>query len=428
MSAVLMIRHLPANLSFQDKEQLLKHYGAQKVWECRKKRNYIFASFFNKETAESVLRRLHQLEIAHRRLVVEFSSEKEPIKDCSKNVEESLCTLKIKEFQKLLNAWNPSIDFYQPPPVHIKYKYPSLDPKIAVNLIFSMFKHKPLYIQLLHLMNKMGLEVPFSDNSEAIQFFKDTFQELFSDKIVTSERRSESESEIESCDETEKSKQSLPSLKKRQHTLPVMRKRAAAILSTAILPKVKKSQLNQEDVFDVVTPVTETKKISLIVNHDILTRPIEEPEVIGELGKFQKEETPLVELKETPVEEQPSMTRKELLKNRISHCEMKILPIYKNYHPGQPSMRLYIKNLAKTVTEQDVKRIYKGYIETLSEEEQNGFDVRVMQEGRMKGQAFITFPSIELAKTALNETNGFLLKERPMVVQFARVANKNTID
>ena len=50
------------------------------------------------------------------------------------------------------------------------------------------------------------------------------------------------------------------------------------------------------------------------------------------------------------------------------------------------------------------------------------FDVRLMQEGRMKGQAFVTLPSVENAQQALKETNGYILKDKPMIVQFARSA------
>lgn len=45
-----------------------------------------------------------------------------------------------------------------------------------------------------------------------------------------------------------------------------------------------------------------------------------------------------------------------------------------------------------------------------------------MQEGRMKGQAFITLQNVEQAQLALNETNGFILKDKPMVVQFAKIS------
>ena len=37
-------------------------------------------------------------------------------------------------------------------------------------------------------------------------------------------------------------------------------------------------------------------------------------------------------------------------------------------------------------------------------------------EGRMKGQAFVTFPSIDLAREALTTVNGFIFKEKPIVV------------
>ena len=40
----------------------------------------------------------------------------------------------------------------------------------------------------------------------------------------------------------------------------------------------------------------------------------------------------------------------------------------------------------------------------------------------MKGQAFVTLQNIEQAKLALDETNGYILREKPMVVQFAKVA------
>lgn len=43
----------------------------------------------------------------------------------------------------------------------------------------------------------------------------------------------------------------------------------------------------------------------------------------------------------------------------------------------------------------------------------------------MKGQAFITLPSVGQAETAVAETNGLMLKGKPLVVQFARSATVN---
>ena len=48
-----------------------------------------------------------------------------------------------------------------------------------------------------------------------------------------------------------------------------------------------------------------------------------------------------------------------------------------------------------------------------------------MTEGRMKGQAFITLPNVARATEAINETNGFMLNGKPIVVQFARSAPTN---
>lgn len=429
MSNVLMIRHLPATLSFQEKEQLLKHFGAEKVWETLRKRHYVFASFGTVEKARNSLMRLHQLEIAHRRLVVEYSVEKEPLTQKIDLEQSSATTKHVQEFLKRLNAWNPSVDFYQPPPVHLKYKYPEINPSIAINLIYTMFTYKPFYIQSLHLLNKMCLDIPFEENEKAANFFKETFKSYFPEQIpLIPQPQSEPESEM-SSDETEQkivTNQPIAFKRKRKLVAPV--KSAAAVLSTATLPKVKKVPVNHEEVFEPIIPMQEPKKISLLVSQDALQKPLEEPKDIGELGKFEKEPEP-EKIEETPSEpEQPTISKMELMKNRISYNDMKVLPVFKNYHPGQPSMRLYIKNLSKTANEQDVHRIYRRYIEHFSEEEQNGFDVRVMQEGRMKGQAFVTFPSVAIAETALRETNGYLLKERPMVVQFARVANKKTVD
>lgn len=44
------------------------------------------------------------------------------------------------------------------------------------------------------------------------------------------------------------------------------------------------------------------------------------------------------------------------------------------------------------------------------------FDIRLMKEGRMKGQAFIGLPNEKAAAKALKEANGYVLFGKPMVV------------
>lgn len=419
-----MIRHLPTGLSLGDKEQLLKHFGAESVWESSKKSNYVFASFGTMERAKHSLLRLHQLELAGRRLVVEYSTEKVPVTTVNKQKLDSAATLMIKRFLCSLNAWNPSVDFYQPPSPHLKYQYPDINPEVIINIVHMLLKHKPFYIQVLHLMNKMSLDTPFNSNIIAINTFKEIFREYLFD--MANSYKNDSESEL-SSDEIMATDQHpvIPVMVRRKHKLPKPSRKIPATLPPEA--KMKRIPINQEEVFDI-TAVQEPKKICVMVSQDSLQKPVEEPEVIGEIGKYDKEEKPQNIEESISEPEQPIITRKELLKNRLSHYDMKILPVFKNYHPGQPSLRLYIKNLAKNVTSEDVERIYRLYVVDLTEEERQGFDVRVMQEGRMKGQAFVTFPSERIAQKALTETNGFMLKDRPMIVQFARAANKRTIE
>ncbi|BFZ15695.1 hypothetical protein BsWGS_18734 [Bradybaena similaris] len=112
----------------------------------------------------------------------------------------------------------------------------------------------------------------------------------------------------------------------------------------------------------------------------------------------------------------------ELNRLRLSRSERKELSVFKNYSEGEPSCRLYLKNLAKNVTEEDIHWIYGRYVDWESDLEKNIFDIKLMREGRMKGQAFVTLPNEKSALKAVRDTNGLLLKDKPMVVQFARSA------
>lgn len=116
------------------------------------------------------------------------------------------------------------------------------------------------------------------------------------------------------------------------------------------------------------------------------------------------------------------ISRRDLEKNRLSSEEMEKFSVFKNYEPGDPNCRIYVKNLAKQVQEKDLKFIFGRYVDFQSEVERNMFDIRLMKEGRMKGQAFIGLPNEKAAAKALNEANGYVLFEKPMVVQFARSA------
>ncbi|XP_026682289.1 RNA-binding protein 40-like isoform X3 [Diaphorina citri] len=114
------------------------------------------------------------------------------------------------------------------------------------------------------------------------------------------------------------------------------------------------------------------------------------------------------------------ITKEQLDSNRLGERDRSFVKAFNNYEPGSPSCRLYVKNLAKQVTLPDLEFIYRRYYLPDYKEQGTMFDIRLMQEGRMKGQAFITLQTVDQAKLALQETNGYILKDKPMVVQYAR--------
>lgn len=114
-----------------------------------------------------------------------------------------------------------------------------------------------------------------------------------------------------------------------------------------------------------------------------------------------------------------------IVKNRLTEEQLRLFDngrLYRNYERGNRSRRLYIKNLdVKRVDERILHSIFVRFVD-----EPNSIDVRLLREGKMKGQAFVSFSSESEANRALDETNGLVLFEKPMIVQFARSAQLKT--
>lgn len=114
----------------------------------------------------------------------------------------------------------------------------------------------------------------------------------------------------------------------------------------------------------------------------------------------------------------------DILKHRISKEEMQQQKAFANYSYGEPSTKLYLRNMVKDVTADDILKLFGCFFDNDDQAKERVFficvmcrslEIRVM-EGRMKGQAFVTFPSVELAREALTTVNGYLLRDKPVVV------------
>ncbi|XP_010015583.1 PREDICTED: RNA-binding protein 41, partial [Nestor notabilis] len=113
-----------------------------------------------------------------------------------------------------------------------------------------------------------------------------------------------------------------------------------------------------------------------------------------------------------PVEFVPE---EEICKNRLSEEELRSIPRFSSYHPGDPSKVLYLKNLGPRVTMKDLVSLFARF----QKEDSPPIQFRLLS-GRMRGQAFITFPDVQSAQDAMHLVNGYKLQGKPLVIEFGK--------
>ncbi|KPI98244.1 RNA-binding protein 41, partial [Papilio xuthus] len=99
--------------------------------------------------------------------------------------------------------------------------------------------------------------------------------------------------------------------------------------------------------------------------------------------------------------------------------DIKAIERFKDYEPGIPSKVLYLKNISPAVSQERLSLLFNQFLLD------NGgpIDLRLLT-GRMRGQAFVTFQSENLAIKALDEVNGTILSGQPIIAQFGRNSNR----
>merc|ERR1711973_994637 len=175
-----------------------------------------------------------------------------------------------------------------------------------------------------------------------------------------------------------------------------------------------------EPIPKVVLEKEEKEEIQNVSMEEEVEEEEEEEKVEGEEQEEVEEEEEREEEEEEAVDDSTEyISLKTLQENRISSDEITAMNQFKNYTRGERTNRLYIKNLAKQVVESDLRFIFNRF-HGKGKEKREELEIRLMQEGRMKGQAFVTFPNETIAETALDAVHGYVLHEKPMVIQFGR--------
>ncbi|XP_063508535.1 RNA-binding region-containing protein 3 isoform X6 [Pongo pygmaeus] len=421
----LLVRHLPAELTAEEKEDLLKYFGAQSVRVLSDKgrlKHTAFATFPNEKAAIKALTRLHQLKLLGHTLVVEFAKEQDRVhspcptsgSEKKKRSDDPVEDDKEKKELGYLTVENgiaPNHGLTFPLNSCLKYMYPPPSSTILANIVNALASVPKFYVQVLHLMNKMNLPTPFGPITARPPMYED-YMPLHAPLPPTSpqppeepplpeedEELSSEESEYESTDDEDRQRMNklmeLANLQpKRPKTIKqrhVRKKRKIKdMLNTPLCPSHSLHPvLLPSDVFDQPQPVG-NKRIEFHISTDM-----------------------------------PAAFKKDLEKEQNceeKNHEMETLSVFRSYEPGEPNCRIYVKNLAKHVEEKDLKYIFGRYVDFSSETQRIMFDIRLMKEGRMKGQAFVGLPNEKAAAKALKEANGYVLFGKPMVVQFARSA------
>jgi hypothetical protein len=101
--------------------------------------------------------------------------------------------------------------------------------------------------------------------------------------------------------------------------------------------------------------------------------------------------------------------------NRVTEEEIRKIPQFANYERGAPYKVLYLKNLDKNVSVEDLVSIFIQFQE--AGKDKIGFK---LMNGKMKGQAFITFADEQTATKALELVNGFVFKGKPIITQYGK--------
>ncbi|KAL3659563.1 hypothetical protein V7S43_015550 [Phytophthora oleae] len=182
-------------------------------------------------------------------------------------------------------------------------------------------------------------------------------------------------------------------------------------------------------VFGYVLPMDmglDLMKISLLraKNSALITFPNEELAIaaVTKLHGVQLEgKTMIVSFHSYSSEVPPAVERwslQELANKRLPEAELASEKVMKKYQRGQPSNSLYVKNLAKTVELADLYAVFGAVLPSDSRLEV--LNIRHFTSGRMKYQAFVTYPAVDLALSALLHVHGVVLKDKPLIVCFRK--------
>ncbi|KAL6514148.1 hypothetical protein OROHE_019135 [Orobanche hederae] len=412
-SATLLVCHLPEAIPPETITRIFSHYGASSVRPCSsgRVRNCAFVDFKNELSASQAQKQLHGLKFLGKVLSVERASK--VVEDNKHHESVAQSVMKAASVPRSSSdnlrggyvsepiAEKLGLDYPFPP--HLEYAYPPPDGHILTNIVNALIAVPRFYTQVLHLMNKMNIPAPFRKALPTPPLSIPDPPPPPPSLETKMEDLSSSESEMDSSDEEDRP-EGIPKRK---------RAKRQAIVGPGVDNDVAHEAVGLKEVALVPKEKPIIKKKNPVLQIRIAPKQIQ-PEVKDDGGTAKESRE-----QNTSDHHQPYATLEELHRGKLPPEEILSLPRFKNYTAGDPTSVLYVKNLAKDVVVDDFYFIFGSFFESV-DAVKSSLGVKLMQEGRMRGQAFVTFPTVELARNALKVVNGYVFKGKPMVVQFGR--------
>lgn len=424
-AATLLVRHLPEAITQEMLSRLFSHYGATSVRPCSggKLRNCAFVDFRDEAAANHAHSLLNRLRFLGKVLTVERANCPNANESHLKHQDQlghgasqvpSISSQTQKDHTSIAEPIAPKLSVDYPFPPHLEYAYPPPDGNILTNIVNALIAVPRFYNQVLHLMNKMNLPAPFRmalptpplpSQVPVIPHPQPPPGSTTTGELHSADLSSD-ESELESSDED---------IDKRK----IKRAKHEAIVGPAVDKNVAHEAVGVKSVTLVSNELQVIKKKNPVLQIKITPKPIQKEPPVPSMTENEPDST------HEQLQEKHFVTPQEMSREKLPPEEILSLPMFKNYTPGNPASVLYIKNLAKDVTHDDFYYVFGSVFESM-DSARLGLSVKLMQEGRMRGQAFVTFPTVELAQRALNLAHGYVFKGKPMIIQFGRnpAANK----
>lgn len=404
----LLVKNIP-NITQDIKDVLKNRFNVAAVRSYGRCRAVLH--FLDERSATFALQSLHQSEFFGRILSVEYLGLRKQ-STISQESEQPKQSPQVPEILKHLYATSIPHGFEQPPPPYLKYNYPPINRTILDSISIALLTNAKFYYQVLHLMNRMNLEPPFLPLTRPfVPPGEPCDAQTQTDKPESEKLLASDESELESDEEHTKARVR----KKRQPEIDnaVIKSKVRKIISSQLHekhpPTASRKEERLEEVFEGDVRNL-NRKISL--NVSAVTLPKEDTSV-----QHENVENATVQTEGSP--DVIPLIGVELSLNKIPESQWKDLPVFKNYRRGEKSNKLYIKNLSKDTSEDDLRQIYRRYVAS-----DGDISIKLMLFGKMKGQAFVTFTSVgdefDIVEKALDETNGYILKNKPMIVCFGK--------